>query len=124
MRGKPGGKVWKFSGVATVDGEMACETEFTAMMDLPRSKLYGDFRSGEGAPFGIVEEGAEIAAGCVVGPFCYVDAQVVLHPGVELKSHVVVKGDTEIGADSVVFRLRLSERSRRTLSSMANIRGL
>ena len=35
-RGKPGGKVWKFSGVATVDGEMACETEFTAMMDLPQ----------------------------------------------------------------------------------------
>ena len=33
-RGKPGGKVWKFSGVATVDGEMAAECEFTAMMDL------------------------------------------------------------------------------------------
>ncbi|MCW8842358.1 MAG: acyl-[acyl-carrier-protein]--UDP-N-acetylglucosamine O-acyltransferase, partial [Rhodobacteraceae bacterium] len=31
-------------------------------------------------PSAIVEEGAEIAAGCVVGPFCYVDAQVVLHP--------------------------------------------
>ena len=36
VRGKPGGKVWKFQGVATVDGEMACETEFTAMMDLPK----------------------------------------------------------------------------------------
>ncbi|MDA7430776.1 3-hydroxyacyl-ACP dehydratase FabZ [Primorskyibacter aestuariivivens] len=34
-RGKPGGKVWKFEGVATVDGEMAAECEFTAMMDLP-----------------------------------------------------------------------------------------
>ncbi|MFL4471339.1 3-hydroxyacyl-ACP dehydratase FabZ [Tateyamaria armeniaca] len=34
-RGKPGGKVWKFAGVAEVDGEMACEAEFTAMMDLP-----------------------------------------------------------------------------------------
>lgn len=34
-RGKPGGKVWKFAGVADVDGEMACEVEFTAMMDLP-----------------------------------------------------------------------------------------
>lgn len=33
-RGKPGGKVWKFKGVATVDGEMACEADFTAMMDL------------------------------------------------------------------------------------------
>ncbi|MCH2095336.1 MAG: 3-hydroxyacyl-ACP dehydratase FabZ [Rhodobacteraceae bacterium] len=35
MRGKPGGKVWKFSGVAEVEGEMAAEAEFTAMMDLP-----------------------------------------------------------------------------------------
>jgi len=34
LRGKPGGKVWKFGGVATVDGEMAAEVEFTAMMDL------------------------------------------------------------------------------------------
>jgi 3-hydroxyacyl-[acyl-carrier-protein] dehydratase len=33
-RGKPGGKVWKFAGVATVAGEMAAEAEFTAMMDL------------------------------------------------------------------------------------------
>ncbi len=33
-RGKPGGKVWRFAGVATVDGEMAAEAEFTAMMDL------------------------------------------------------------------------------------------
>lgn len=35
-RGKPGGKVWKFEGLATVDGEMAAEAEFTAMMDLPK----------------------------------------------------------------------------------------
>ena len=31
-----GGKVWKFKGVATVEGEVACECEFTAMMDLPK----------------------------------------------------------------------------------------
>ncbi|MEE3359634.1 MAG: 3-hydroxyacyl-ACP dehydratase FabZ [Pseudomonadota bacterium] len=35
VRGKPGGKVWKFKGVAEVDGEMAAEAEFTAMMDMP-----------------------------------------------------------------------------------------
>jgi 3-hydroxyacyl-[acyl-carrier-protein] dehydratase len=34
LRGKAGGKVWRFGGVATVDGEMAAECEFTAMMDL------------------------------------------------------------------------------------------
>ena len=31
-----GGKVWKFRGVATVEGEVASECEFTAMMDLPK----------------------------------------------------------------------------------------
>jgi 3-hydroxyacyl-[acyl-carrier-protein] dehydratase len=35
LRGKPGGKVWKFGGGAEVEGEMAAEAEFTAMMDLP-----------------------------------------------------------------------------------------
>ena len=33
-RGKPGGKVWRFKGIATVEGEMAAEAEFAAMMDL------------------------------------------------------------------------------------------
>lgn len=31
-----GGRVWKFRGKAAVDGELACECEFTAMMDLPK----------------------------------------------------------------------------------------
>ena len=34
VRGKPGGKVWKFAGRAEVEGELAAEAEFTAMMDL------------------------------------------------------------------------------------------
>ena len=36
-RGKPGGKVWKFHGSASVEGEMAAEADFTAMMDLPKA---------------------------------------------------------------------------------------
>ena len=35
LRGKNGGKVWKFSGGASVLDEVAAEVEFTAMMDLP-----------------------------------------------------------------------------------------
>jgi len=34
LRGR--GKVWKFKGVARVEDEVACECEFTAMMDLPK----------------------------------------------------------------------------------------
>ena len=36
LRGKPGGKVWKFAGVAEVEGELAAEAEFTAMLDMPK----------------------------------------------------------------------------------------
>ncbi|MBL4812108.1 MAG: 3-hydroxyacyl-ACP dehydratase FabZ [Rhodobacteraceae bacterium] len=37
LRGKPGGKVWRFAGAATVDGELAAEVEFAAMMDAKAS---------------------------------------------------------------------------------------
>ena len=35
LRGKIGSKVWKFSGAASVNSEIAAEVEFTAMMELP-----------------------------------------------------------------------------------------
>ena len=35
-RGKPGGKVWKFHGRAEVEGELAAECEFSAMLDMGR----------------------------------------------------------------------------------------
>ena len=35
LRGKVSSKVWKFAGTARVDGEVAAEVEFTAMMELP-----------------------------------------------------------------------------------------
>ena len=34
LRGKPGSKVWKFYGEASVGSEMAAQAEFSAMMDL------------------------------------------------------------------------------------------
>lgn len=36
LRGRPGGKVWKFGGRAMVGDELAAEAEFTAMIDLPK----------------------------------------------------------------------------------------
>ena len=39
LRGKPGGKVWKFYGEASVDGEMAAQSEFSAMMDLNNTEV-------------------------------------------------------------------------------------
>ncbi|MGR3497178.1 acyl-ACP--UDP-N-acetylglucosamine O-acyltransferase [Citreimonas sp.] len=54
-------------------------------------------------PSAVVEKGAQLAPGCVVGPFCHVGPEVSLAAGVELKSHVVVTGRTEIGEDTIVF---------------------
>ena len=54
-------------------------------------------------PSAVIEPGAELGAGVEVGPFCVIGPQVRLHDGVRLKSHVVIAGDTEIGAETVVF---------------------
>lgn len=54
-------------------------------------------------PSAIIEDGAQIGDGCSIGPFCVVGPDVVLSDRVELKSHVIVTGDTEIGAETVVF---------------------
>ncbi len=54
-------------------------------------------------PSAVVENGANIAAGCQIGPFCHVGPEVTLHEGVVLKSHAVVTGLTEIGAETVIF---------------------
>jgi len=51
----------------------------------------------------VVESGANISAGCYIGPFCHVGPEVTLHEGVVLKSHAVVTGLTEIGAETVIF---------------------
>ncbi|MFN3210716.1 MAG: acyl-ACP--UDP-N-acetylglucosamine O-acyltransferase [Roseovarius sp.] len=51
----------------------------------------------------VVEDGAQIGNGVEIGPFCHVGPGVRLGDGVVLKSHVVVTGDTEIGAETVVF---------------------
>ena len=53
-------------------------------------------------PTAIVEDGAVLGADVEVGPFCIVGAQVRLGDGVRLMSHVVVQGDTEIGARCVL----------------------
>ena len=51
----------------------------------------------------VVEPGAELGQGVRIGPFCHVGPEVRLGDGVTLKSHVVVTGDTEIGAETVIF---------------------
>ncbi|MEM6634966.1 MAG: acyl-ACP--UDP-N-acetylglucosamine O-acyltransferase [Pseudomonadota bacterium] len=54
-------------------------------------------------PSAVVEDGAKIGAGCVLGPFSVVGPHVRLLDGVILKSHAVVTGRTTIGPETVVF---------------------
>ncbi len=54
-------------------------------------------------PGAIVEDGAVIGPGASVGPFAVIGPRVRLGAGVEVRSHVVVTGATEVGEDSVIF---------------------
>lgn len=54
-------------------------------------------------PSAVIEDGAQIGEGCQIGPFCHIGPDVVLGDGVELKSHVVVTGQTSIGPETVIF---------------------
>ena len=51
----------------------------------------------------IIEKGAILGADVRVGPYCFVGRDVKLGDRVELISHVVVGGKTEIGDDTVIY---------------------
>ena len=54
-------------------------------------------------PTAIVEDGAKLAAGVKIGPFCMVGAEVSLGEGCELVSHAVVAGRTTVGPRTRIF---------------------
>lgn len=53
-------------------------------------------------PTAIVEDGAVLGDGVEIGPYCMVGRNVRLGEGVRLLSHVVVAGDTTVGARTEV----------------------
>lgn len=54
-------------------------------------------------PTAVIEKGAELGTGVIVGPFCHVGAEVRLADRVELRSHVAVTGATSIGEGSTIY---------------------
>ncbi|MDE1158767.1 MAG: acyl-ACP--UDP-N-acetylglucosamine O-acyltransferase [Neorhizobium sp.] len=56
-------------------------------------------------PMAVVEDGAVIGENVVIGPFSHVGPRVVLKDGVEVMSHAVITGKTEIGAGSRIFSM-------------------
>ena len=54
-------------------------------------------------PSAVIEPGAKIANDVIIGPLSYIGAEVTLRSGVEIKSHVVVTGKTEIEQETVIY---------------------
>ncbi len=53
-------------------------------------------------PTAIVADGAKIADDAVIGPYCVISSRAVIGSGTELVSHVVIEGNTELGANNRV----------------------
>ena len=51
----------------------------------------------------LVAPGAELASDVEVGPYCTIGEKVKLGAGVRLRSHVVIEGETEVGAECEIF---------------------
>lgn len=54
-------------------------------------------------PTSLVANGAELADGVVVGPFCVIGPSATIGAGTRLHSHVVVEGRTTLGAGNQVY---------------------
>src|SRR6478736_6229445 len=68
-----------------------------------RAHLRAKMADVEVHPTAIVEDGAKLASGVKVGPFCVVGREATLGERVELISHVAVAGTTEIGSGTRIF---------------------
>lgn len=53
-------------------------------------------------PSAVVEDGARLGEGVVIGPFCHIGAEVELGDRARLVSHVVLSGRMRIGADAEI----------------------
>ena len=54
-------------------------------------------------PSAVIDPAAQIGTGVRIGPFSLIGPEVTLGDGVEVKSHAVVTGWTDIGSETVIF---------------------
>ena len=52
-------------------------------------------------PTAIIEDGAEIGADVEIGPYCLIGSGVKIGDGCQLKSHVILDGQTTIGSENI-----------------------
>jgi len=51
----------------------------------------------------IIEDGAQIGNDVNIGPFCFIDSDVVLKDNITLESHISISGNTVIGEKTHIF---------------------
>ena len=73
-------------------------------------------------PTAVVEPGAQLGAGVVIGPFCHVGAEAVIGDGVELVSHVSIMAPPRSAKTARSIRRPCLARRRRTPSTRAAAR--
>lgn len=54
-------------------------------------------------PTSVVSEDAKIGKNVKIGPFCMIGPKVIICDNVEIKSHVVIDGVTEIGEGTIIY---------------------
>lgn len=58
---------------------------------------------GDIHPTAVVESGARIGEGVVIGPYAVVNKDVILEDNVEIKAHVYLDGNTRVGKRTVIW---------------------
>lgn len=100
--------LWKMRGVATVDGQVVAQAEFSTV-EVPEndSGTRPDAARSGGAvaihPTAIVAREAKLDAGVEVGPYSVIGAHVTIGRGTRIGPHATVDGHTVLGADNRVF---------------------
>jgi len=99
--------LWKMRGVATVDGQIVAQAEFSAVEVAEDGSNHRPENRPVVAvqihPTAIVARGAELDAGVEVGPYSTVGSHVKIGRGTWVGSHATIGGTTTLGAGNRIF---------------------
>jgi UDP-N-acetylglucosamine acyltransferase len=97
--------MWKMRGVATVDGQVAAQAEFSAVEVTPPGGTRAEMRPAAGRihPTAIVAREAELDSEVEIGPYATVGPHVRIGRGTWVGPHAVIDGHTSIGEDNRIF---------------------
>jgi UDP-N-acetylglucosamine acyltransferase len=101
--------LWRMRGVATVDGQVAAQAEFSAIEVGDGGAAPSAGESGRAAPVGGIHPTAVVAPGAEIGPGVEIDAYATVGPHVTLGrgtwvgSHASIDGHTVVGEENRIY---------------------